>query len=122
VQDRILVIANGLVRFAHWLNWAVALGFVIAIVLSFVFGDAISTQISTKYHGRHVAETIALLRIAGLLGTVVCVAVYQLFSRRAIRSLLPMLIGYNGLAGRCSRFRCSIWLSARSCSRLIGSA
>ena len=80
MQDRILVVANGLVRFAHWLNWAVAIGFIIAIVLSFVFGDALSAQISTKYHGRHVAETITLLRATGLLSVVVCVAVYQLFS------------------------------------------
>ena len=81
MQDRFLGIASGLVRFAHWLNWVVAIGFVIAIILSFVFGDALTTQISNKYHGQHVAETIAYLRIVAVITIAVCAAVYQLFSR-----------------------------------------
>lgn len=81
MQDRVLVIASGLVRFANWLNWAVAFGFSVAIISSFVFGDALAAQISTKYHGRHVAETIAWLRLTGVLSLIACVAVYHLFSR-----------------------------------------
>lgn len=81
MQDRILVVASGLVRFANWLNWVVAFGFVVAIILSFVFGDALAAQISAKYHGRHVAETIALLRITAVVSIAACVAVYQLFTR-----------------------------------------
>ena len=81
MQDRILVVASGLVRFANWLNWVVALGFTLPIILSFVLGDALAARISTKYHGHNVAETIALLRVVGLLSLVACVAVYQLFTR-----------------------------------------
>lgn len=81
MQDRFLTLASGLVRFAHWLNWAVAICFVIAILLSFVFGDALAAQLSAKYHGRNVAETVALLRIIAVISVAVCVAVYQLFSR-----------------------------------------
>ncbi len=81
MQDRILVVASGLVRFANWLNWIVAFGFVIAIIASFVFGDALTTQIATKYHGRYVGEIVALLRLAGILSLAACVAVYHLFSR-----------------------------------------
>ncbi len=81
MQDRILVVANGLVRFANWLNWVVAFGFLIGIVLSFAFGDALFARIATKYHGHHEVETIGLLRLTGVLGIAVCVAVYQLFSR-----------------------------------------
>jgi hypothetical protein len=78
MQDRVLVVASGLVRFANWLNWIVAFGFVIAIIASFVFGDALTAEIATKYHGHYVSETIALLRLAGALSLV---AVYHLFSR-----------------------------------------
>jgi len=81
MQDRVLVVASGLVRFANWLNWAVAAGFMIAIIASFVFSDALTAQIAAKYHGRYVGETIALLRLTGVLGLLACVAVYHLFSR-----------------------------------------
>ena len=75
------MIASGLVRFANWLNWVVAAALSIAIVLSFMFGDVLDARIAAKYHGRNVAETIALLRLTTLLGIIACVAVYQLFSR-----------------------------------------
>ncbi|KQM52910.1 hypothetical protein ASE69_03630 [Sphingomonas sp. Leaf208] len=81
MQDRVLVVASGLVRFANWLNWIVAFGFVIAIIASFVFGDALTAEIATNYHGHYVSETIALLRLAGALSLVACIAVYHLFSR-----------------------------------------
>ncbi len=91
MQDRVLVVASGLVRFAHWLNWIVAFGFVVALLASFVFGDALAAQIATKYHGRHVAETIALLRLTGVLSLVACIAVYHLFSR--LRAILATVRG-----------------------------
>lgn len=81
MHDRILVVASGLVRFANWLNWAVAIAFAATFVLSFVFGDVLAIRIATKYHGLHVAETTALLRLTVLLGMIACVAVYQLFTR-----------------------------------------
>ncbi|TCP66852.1 DUF2975 domain-containing protein [Sphingomonas sp. PP-CE-1G-424] len=80
MQDRVLVVASGLVRFANWLNWAVAVGFVVAIVASFVFGDALTARLVTKYHGHYIGETIGLLRLTGVLGLVACVAVYHLFN------------------------------------------
>ena len=80
MQDRVLVVASGLVRFANWLNWAVAVGFAVAIVASFVFGDALTARLVTKYHGHYIGETIGLLRLTGVLGLVACVAVYHLFS------------------------------------------
>ena len=81
MHDRILVVASGLVRFANWLNLAAALAFAAALVLSFVFGDVFAARIATKYHGLHVAETMALLRVTVLLGILASVAVYQLFTR-----------------------------------------
>ena len=80
MQDRVLVVASGLVRFANWLNWAVAVAFLVAIVASFVFGDALTARLVTKYHGHYIGETIGLLRLTGVLGLVACVAVYHLFS------------------------------------------
>ena len=81
MQDRVLVVASGLLRFAKWINWAGAIGFAGAIVLSFVFGDALTTQIATKYHGRNVPETVAILRGLGVIGIVAAVALHHLFSR-----------------------------------------
>ena len=81
MQDRVLVVASGLLRFANWVNWACAIGFAGAIVLSFVFGDALTAQISTKYHGRNTAETVAILRGMGVMGIVAAIALHQLFSR-----------------------------------------
>lgn len=81
MQDRVLVMASGLLRFANWINWFFAIGFAMAIGLSFVFGDALTTQISTKYHGRNVAETIVILRVLGVIGGVAAIALHQLFSR-----------------------------------------
>ncbi len=80
MQDRVLVVASGLVRFANWLNWIIALGFVVALLLSFVFGDALFARIAFKYHGRHIGETVALLRLTGAIGIACCVAVYHLFT------------------------------------------
>ena len=72
MQDRVLVVASGLVRFANGLNWVVAFGFVIAIIASFAFGDALTARIATKYHGHYVGETIWLLRLTGVLGLAAC--------------------------------------------------
>ena len=81
MQDRVLVVASGLVRFANWLNWAVAVGFVIAIIASFVFGDALTAQIAAEYHGRHVPETVAIMRLLGVISIAAAVAVHRLFTR-----------------------------------------
>ncbi|BCA64148.1 hypothetical protein HMP09_3382 [Sphingomonas sp. HMP9] len=81
MQDRFLGIASGLLRFANWLNWTSAIGFAGAIVLSFVFGDAIAAHLALKYHGRHVPETVAIVRLLGVLSIVGAVAVRQLFTR-----------------------------------------
>lgn len=81
MQDRLLAVASGMARVAMWLNRVAAVAFVGAIVLSFVLGDALAVRIAVKYHGRHVAETVALLRVTVLLGVAACVAVDQLFGR-----------------------------------------
>ncbi len=81
MQDRFLGVASGMLRFANGLNWTSAIGFAVAIVLSFVFADALTAQIALKYHGRHVAETVATMRILGVLSIVAAVAVHQLFTR-----------------------------------------
>ena len=81
MQDRFLGIANGVLRFANGLNWTSAIGFGVAIILSFVFGDALTAQIALKYHGRNVPETVAIMRLLGVLSIVAAVAVHQLFSR-----------------------------------------
>ncbi|MGU3392288.1 DUF2975 domain-containing protein [Sphingomonas sp. M1A8_2b] len=81
MQDRFLGVASGMLRFANGVNWTSAIGFAVAIVLSFVFADALTAQIALKYHGRHVAETVATMRILGILSIVAAVAVHQLFTR-----------------------------------------
>ncbi|MEG3143205.1 DUF2975 domain-containing protein [Sphingomonas sp. RT2P30] len=81
MQDRVLGFANGLVRAANALNWLAGVGFVVAIPLSFVFGEALAAQLSFKYHGRNVAETMLVLRIMAVLGIVAAIALRQLFTR-----------------------------------------
>ncbi|RXD05467.1 DUF2975 domain-containing protein [Sphingomonas sp. UV9] len=81
MQDRFLGIARGLLRFANGANWTSAIGFAVAIVLSFVFGDALTAQIALKYHGRHVPETVAIIRLLGVLSIVAAIAVHQLLTR-----------------------------------------
>ncbi|HXH15477.1 MAG TPA: DUF2975 domain-containing protein [Sphingomonas sp.] len=81
MQDRFLGVAGGMLRFANGVNWSSAIGFAVAIVLSFVFADALTAQIALKYHGRHVPETVAIMRLLGLLSIIAAVAVHQLFTR-----------------------------------------
>ena len=81
MQDRFLGIASGLLRFANWLNWTSAIGFAVVIVLSFVFVDALTAQIALKYHGRHVPETVVIMRLLGVLSIAAAVAVHQLLTR-----------------------------------------
>ena len=81
MQDRFLGTAGGMLRFANGVNWFSAIGFAVAILLSFVFGDALTAQIALKYHGRHVPETVAVMRLLGVLSIVGAVAVHQLFTR-----------------------------------------
>ncbi len=84
MQDWVLVAASGVVLFANWLNWIVAVGFAVAIILSFVIGDVLATQIAFEYHGGHVVETVALLRLIGVIGVAGCLA-----ASRCIASLRP---------------------------------
>lgn len=81
MHDRFLGIASGMLRFANGVNWTSAVGFAVAIVLSFVFADALTAQIALKYYGRHVAETVAIMRLLGILSIAAAVAVHQLFTR-----------------------------------------
>lgn len=81
MQDRFLGIASGVLRFAKGVNWTSAIGFAVAILVSFVFGDALTAQIALKYHGRHVPETVAVMRLLGVLSIVAAIAVHQLFTR-----------------------------------------
>lgn len=81
MQDRFLGIASGVLRFSNGVNWTSAIGFAAAIVLSFVFGDALTAQIALKYHGRHVPETVAIIRLLGVLSIVAAIAVHQLLTR-----------------------------------------
>ncbi len=81
MQDRFLGVANGVLRFANGVNWSSAIGFAVAIILSFVFGDALTAQIALKYHGRHVPETVAIIRLLCVLSIVAAVAVHQLVTR-----------------------------------------
>ena len=80
MHDRILGIAHGLVRFANGVNWVAVFGFASAIILSFVFGGALTARIAAKYHGANVAETVALLRLTLVLGVAAGVALHRLFS------------------------------------------
>ena len=79
--DRILNIASVTLRMANCLNWAFVAGFIVALLMSFVFVDALATQLASKYHGRNVAETIATMRALALLGIPAGFAVHQIFTR-----------------------------------------
>ena len=81
MQDRVLVVASGLLRFANWANWISAVGFVLAIALSFAFNDMVTAHLSAKYHGRNVVETIAVVRLMGLLGVAAAIALHHLLTR-----------------------------------------
>ena len=81
-DDRILNIASVTLRIANWLNWAFVAGFIVALLMSFVFMDALATQLASKYHGRNVAETIMAMRGLALLGIPAGFAVHQIFTRR----------------------------------------
>lgn len=81
MQDRVLVVASAVVRFANWANWAIAGGMVVAVLLSFVFGDALAAHLAVKYPGGHIAATMSLMRVMAGLAIVAAFAVHQIFTR-----------------------------------------
>lgn len=81
MQDRGLRITSGVLRFANWANWLVAIGFAVAIALSVIFDHVIAAHLSAKYPTGNVAGTIAILRIMAVLGIVAALAVHQIFTR-----------------------------------------
>ena len=80
-NDRILNIGSAMLRIANWLNWAFVVGFIVALLMSFVFADALATQLASKYHGRNVAETIVTMRALALIGIPAGFALHQIFTR-----------------------------------------
>jgi hypothetical protein len=80
-NNRILHLASRTLRVANWLNWAFVTGFVIALLLSFVFADALAAQLAAKYHGHNVTETIVTMRSLALLGFPGGLALHQIFTR-----------------------------------------
>jgi hypothetical protein len=80
-NDRILSIASATLRIVNGLNWAFVAGFIVALLMSFVFRDALATHLAAKYHGRNVAETIFTMRMLVLLGISAGIALHQIFSR-----------------------------------------
>jgi len=80
-DDRILNLASRTLSAANWLNWGFGAGFIVALLMSFVFRDPLAAQLASKYHGRNVAETITILRVMALLSIPVALALHQIFTR-----------------------------------------
>ena len=80
-KDRVLEVARHVLRLAHWLNWVFVVGFGIALLLSFVFGDQLARHLAIKYHGHNVAATIAMMQVMVLLGLPGGLALHQIFIR-----------------------------------------
>ncbi len=80
-NDRFLHVASRVLRFANWLNWALVAAFIVALLLSFVFGDGLARHLATKYHGHNVAETIATMRVLAALCLPGGLALHQILTR-----------------------------------------
>lgn len=80
-NDPILNFAAAMLRIFNWLNWTLVIGMVAALLISFIYGDALATRLATKYDGRNVPETMMIIR--GLLSLAVPAgfALHQIFTR-----------------------------------------
>lgn len=108
MHDRGLSIAGGVLRFGTALNYLFGAGFVVAIALSFVFGEVLARHLLTKYPGHDIATTIAVMRVMAALGIIAVVAVHHIF-RRLLAILATVRAGDPFVAQNADRLHQIGW-------------
>jgi hypothetical protein len=108
MRDRGLSIAGVVLRFGNALNYLFGAGFVVAIALSFVFGDMLARHLLAKYPGHDIAATIAVMRVMAALGIVAVVAIRHIF-RRLLAILATVRAGDPFVAHNADRLHQIGW-------------
>ncbi|MDQ0839081.1 DUF2975 domain-containing protein [Sphingomonas faeni] len=108
MQDRGLGLATGLLRVATWANWLLAGIFVVAIGVSFAFGDAFSARLLTKYPGSDAGGIVAVMRGMAMLGILAAVAMHRILAELSA-IVLTVRLGDPFVVANADRLRRVGW-------------